>query len=152
VGHLFSLDANVGAVMDHKSTSTILVVDDEPHVRHVLEHKLRKAGWTVWAAEDGIAGLELAKQHHPDIIVSDYHMPGLNGLEFALLLQNDPATAEIPVVMLTAHDTDVLRQPLGERNIRALINKPFSPSEVVQLVARLTAMSAEADAEQPEGS
>ena len=112
----------------------VIVADDQPHVRRIVSDKLRKAGYEVFIAEDGDEALRLVAQHHPDAMVVDYRMPGLNGMDLSRALQQDPITANIPVVLLTAYDAQVLRQPLGETNIRVMVSKPFSPADIVRVV------------------
>src|SRR5437868_8690401 len=83
-------------------TRTILVADDETHILHVVSLKLRNAGFNVITARDGQEALEMAQQEKPDLIITDYHMPQLSGLELCQRLKKDPATSAIPAIMLTA--------------------------------------------------
>src|SRR5208282_1463309 len=80
----------------------ILVADDESHILHVVSLKLRNAGFEVLTAADGLEALELAQTERPDLLITDYHMPQLSGLELCQKLKHDPATARIPAIMLTA--------------------------------------------------
>src|SRR4249919_2402162 len=95
------------------TSKTILVADDESHILHVVSLKLRNAGFKVVTARDGQEALELAQQEKPDLLITDYHMPQLSGLELCQRLKQDPATNYIPAIMLTAggyrlepHDTE----------------------------------------------
>ena len=81
----------------------VLVVDDEVHILHVVSLKLRNAGYDVVTAQDGSEALELAQMELPDLIITDYQMPHLSGLELCQRLKQIPATSKIPAVMLTAH-------------------------------------------------
>ncbi|MEM7227687.1 MAG: response regulator, partial [Planctomycetota bacterium] len=81
---------------------TVLVVDDEAHILQVLSLKLRNADYTVLTATDGEEGLDIARRERPHLIITDYQMPYMTGLEMCKDLANDEATAAIPVVMLTA--------------------------------------------------
>src|SRR5580692_265856 len=74
----------------------ILVADDESHILHVVSLKLRNAGFEVLTAADGQEALELAQSERPDLLITDYHMPQLSGLELCQKLKQDPATARIP--------------------------------------------------------
>src|SRR5438094_10387545 len=85
-----------------ETSKTILVADDESHILHVVSLKLRNAGFTVVTASDGQEAYELAQQEHPDLLITDYHMPQLSGLELCRKLKQDPATSSIPAIMLTA--------------------------------------------------
>ena len=79
---------------------TVLMADDEPHIRYMLDYKLGRAGYTVITAGDGREAFELACAHHPDLIVTDYQMPGGDGLELCKRLKSNAGTASIPVLML----------------------------------------------------
>ena len=81
---------------------TILVIDDDESVRKSLSAALRlKGGFNVLEAEDGLGGLELARQHHPALIISDVVMKNLNGFLMLEVLKEYPATADIPIIMMT---------------------------------------------------
>lgn len=119
------------------SAMTILVCDDEPHILHVVASKLKNAGFNVLTAEDGLEGFETARTHKPDLIVSDYQMPELSGLEMCARLRGEPGTAEIPVLMLTARGFAPELAAVEVSNIRAVLAKPFSPREVLAKVNEL---------------
>jgi CheY-like chemotaxis protein len=81
---------------------TILVIDDDESVRKSISVALRlKGGFNTLEAEDGLIGLELARQHHPDLIISDVIMKNLNGFLMLEVLKEYPATADIPIIMMT---------------------------------------------------
>ena len=80
---------------------TVLIVDDEAHITHVVAMKLRKAGFHVVSAADGEQGFELACQTRPDLIITDLQMPYMTGLELAARLWGNPPTAKTPVLVLT---------------------------------------------------
>src|ERR1043165_254607 len=81
---------------------TILVADDESHILHVVSLKLSNAGFRVLTAKDGAEAFEVATQEHPDLVITDSHMPHLSGLELCRKLKQTPETATIPAIMLTA--------------------------------------------------
>ena len=82
----------------------ILVVDDDEAVRLSISVSLRtKGGFEILEAEDGLGGLELAKQYHPDLIISDVVMENLNGFLMLETLKDFPETADIPVILMTHH-------------------------------------------------
>ncbi len=110
---------------------TLLVVDDEPHIRHMLDYKLGGAGFTVITASNGVDALRLAREHRPDLMVTDLQMPGGDGLSLCLKLNEEPDTAGIPVIMLTARGYKVPPSDLGRTSIRSLVPKPFSPRELL---------------------
>jgi twitching motility two-component system response regulator PilH len=80
----------------------VLIVDDSPTDLHVMQQALEKHGFTTAAAADGGEGLRLARELHPDLILMDIVMPGVNGFQATRELANDPATRTIPVIMVTS--------------------------------------------------
>ena len=116
------------------SERTILVADDESHILHVVSLKLRNAGFRVLTARDGQEALELAQQERPDLIITDYHMPALSGLELCRRLKQDPATESIPAIMLTARGYHLEPADTKESGIRRMLSKPFSPRHLLQTV------------------
>ena len=119
------------------SSKTILVVDDEPHIAHVVAIKLRHGGFEVLIAGDGEEGLELARKHRPDVIVTDLQMPGLSGLELSERLFQDPATRGVPVLMVTARGHLLSPEELAGTNVKGLMCKPFGPRVLLENVLRL---------------
>lgn len=112
----------------------ILIVDDESHILHVVSLKLRNAGYEVVTAEDGEEGVAAATEHWPDLIISDYQMPYMTGLELCLTLRQQDATREIPVLMLTARGFSLAQDYLEQTNIVGVVSKPFSPREILARV------------------
>jgi two-component system phosphate regulon response regulator PhoB len=110
---------------------TVLVVDDDPEIRELLDFKLTAAGFVVRSAPDGEAGLAAAEEMHPDVILLDWMMPRLSGIDMCLQLRQRPKFRATPVIMLTAKalESDV------QRGLSAgaddYITKPFSPREAV---------------------
>ena len=105
----------------------ILVVEDEVHIRRVLEYNLKLDGFEVYMAEDGATGLQLAREKNPDVILLDWLMPAMNGLQVLAELKADSATEHIPVFMLTAKGMlNDVTQAL-EAGADDYITKPFNP-------------------------
>ena len=117
----------------------ILVVDDELHILHVVSLKLSNAGYDVLTAQDGEEGYELAVQSNPAIIISDYQMPFVSGLELAMKLHKLPETASTPILMLTAWGFALNDDDIAQTNIVSVLSKPFSPREVLEQVEQLMA-------------
>ncbi|MBI5764868.1 MAG: response regulator [Planctomycetes bacterium] len=113
------------------ATKKVLVCDDEPHIVHVVAAKLRNAGFDVTTASDGQEGLAFACAQPPDLVITDYQMPFLSGLELCAKLKSIPATSKIPIIMLTARGFSLTEADLVETSIRRVIVKPFSPREVL---------------------
>ena len=113
---------------------TILVADDESHILHVVSLKLRNAGFRVLTARDGQEALEIATQQRPDLLITDYHMPQLSGLELCQRLKQDPATAGIPAIMLTARGYHLEPDDTVQSGILRMLSKPFSPRQLLTTV------------------
>lgn len=120
----------------------VLVVDDEAHILQVLSLKLRNAGYAVATAVDGEEAYEYALKEAPDVIITDFQMPYMTGLELCRALAGNPATAGIPVIMLTARGHALDQEDLALGNIKDVLSKPFSPRAVVDQIQRLLAGSA----------
>lgn len=116
---------------------TILCVDDESHILHVVSMKLRNAGYNVVTAEDGEEGLAAAFEHLPQLVITDFQMPFLTGLELCQELKKNGKTSTIPVVMLTARGFSIPQEQLDQTNIVAVLAKPFSPRDVLARVQEL---------------
>ena len=121
---------------------TILVADDESHILHVVSLKLRNAGFKVITAQDGAEALELAQQEKPDLLITDYHMPQLSGLELCQRLKQDPATSSIPAIMLTARGYHLEPADTAESGILRMLSKPFSPRHLLATVNEVLALAA----------
>ena len=119
------------------SNKLVLIADDEVHIREVISYTLQNAGLEVIVAQDGEEALELAKSEHPDLLITDYQMPGLNGMELCLQLRQDPQTHQIPAIMLTARGLDVDQDKLDQAGIKMVVAKPFSPREVLSCAEEL---------------
>jgi CheY-like chemotaxis protein len=112
----------------------VLVVDDEVHIVHVVAIKLRNNGYEPITAGNGQEAYELACQDHPDIIIADYMMPVMSGLELLEKLRSNEQTRDIPFVLLTARNfaiEDIKQQQL---QISQCITKPFSPKELLRTI------------------
>jgi two-component system alkaline phosphatase synthesis response regulator PhoP len=124
-----------------KPPHRILVVDDEAHILQVLSLKLRNAGYEVITAVDGEEAFEYATKHLPDVVITDFQMPYMTGLELCRALAGHSSTARIPVLMLTARGHALDAEDLELRNIKDVLSKPFSPRAVVEQIQRLLAGS-----------
>ena len=113
---------------------TILVADDESHILHVVSLKLRNAGFRVLTARDGQEALDMATAEHPDLLITDYHMPQLSGLELCHRLKNDPGTKDIPAIMLTARGYHLEPHDTEQSGILRMLSKPFSPRHLLATV------------------
>ena len=114
-----------------KTKPRILVVDDEPDALELSEINLRAAGFGVLLADDGADALKQARQKKPDLIVLDVMLPEMDGMEVCKTLRQDPATASIPIIMLTAKAAEIDRVLGLELGADDYLTKPFSPRELV---------------------
>jgi two-component system alkaline phosphatase synthesis response regulator PhoP len=109
----------------------VLVVDDEIHIVHVVAIKLRNNGYEVLSADNGAEAFELACKERPDIIVTDYQMPVMTGLELVEKLRQRQETKDIPVIMLTARSFAIPKEQQEDLRISGCLSKPFSPKELL---------------------
>jgi len=117
----------------------ILIVDDEPHMLRVTELSVKKGGYEVLLARDGRAAVALAGQAQPALIVMDLLMPELDGMQALRELKQNPATARIPVILLTSRGHVVTRQAAESSGAALFLTKPFSPTQLLKEVQRLLA-------------
>ena len=116
------------------SAKTILVADDESHILSVVSLKLRNAGFRVLTAADGQEALDLALHERPDLLITDYHMPQLSGLELCRRLKQEPATRSMPAIMLTARGYHLEPHDTEQSGILKMMSKPFSPRQLLATV------------------
>ena len=112
----------------------VLVVDDEVHIVHVVSIKLRNNGYDVIPASNGTEAFELALEESPDIVITDFQMPVMTGLEFVEKLRQNKQTRDIPVIMLTARDFAIEDEQRQDLKISEFLSKPFSPKELLRSV------------------
>jgi DNA-binding response OmpR family regulator len=118
-------------------THTILTIEDQPDIRRLIRMTLEFKGFDVLEADQGEAGLALARSRKPDLILLDVMMPGISGLDVSALLARDQALSAIPVVMLSALGSAGDVQTGLATGARAYLVKPFSPWELLDLVHKL---------------
>ena len=118
--------------------SLVLVIDDEPGFLTIMQMILERGGHQVLFAEHGAEGLEMAQQHHPDVILLDEMMPIMSGGEVCIRLKSDPATRDIPVVMHTAAPSAVAPAYIKQIGADAALLKPSLPVEILDTVAACT--------------
>jgi two-component system, OmpR family, alkaline phosphatase synthesis response regulator PhoP len=115
----------------------ILAVDDERHIVRLVEVNLARAGYQVVTAYDGREALQKVESEKPDLVVLDVMMPYMDGFEVLRNLKANAATADIPVIMLTAkaQDADVFRG--WQSGVDCYLTKPFNPMELLTFVKRI---------------
>lgn len=110
----------------------VLIVDDEIHIVHVVAIKLRNNGYDVLSADNGAEAYELACREMPDIIVTDFQMPVMTGLELVEKLRQNEQTKDTPVIMLTARSFAISKEQQEQLQISGCLSKPFSPRELLE--------------------
>jgi len=119
------------------SRRKMLVVDDEPDIVELVSYNLKKEGFDVSSASDGEEALGMIKKGDFDFFILDLMLPGLQGMELCRILRNNPKTAQIPIIMLTAKGEEIDRILGLETGADDYMTKPFSPRE---LIARVKAV------------
>ena len=114
--------------------STILLVEDDPDIRHLVSYKLGKSGMTVIGVADGVAALREARAHPPDLVLLDVRMPRMSGIEVCRELRAGPLTADVPIIMLTARARPQDLEQGYAVGATDYIVKPFSPRELLERV------------------
>ena len=115
---------------------SVLAVEDEVHIRTVLEYNLRLDGFEVYLAEDGAAGLELACERMPDVILLDWMMPEMDGLEVLTKLKSAEETEHIPVFILTVKSMTGDIEQAFDAGADGYITKPFDPMQLGKIIRK----------------
>ncbi|MBV8979917.1 MAG: response regulator [Acidimicrobiia bacterium] len=118
------------------STGRVLVIDDEDDIRELCKVNLEFEGFSVVDAPNGPAGLERAARELPDVIFLDLMMPEMDGWEVLRRLKEDDATAQIPVVLLTARTGEDDQMRGWQEGILEYVSKPFNPLSLVEWAKR----------------
>lgn len=119
------------------SKNTILIVEDEAEIREMLRFSLERADYDVIEAETAEQGLQLIQEKIPDLLLVDWMLPGMSGIEFIRRLRNDELTVSSPVIMLTARGEEQDKLKGFDYGVDDFMTKPFSPKE---LLARIKAL------------
>jgi len=112
----------------------ILIVDDSPTEIHVLKTMLEKNGFETISATSGEEGIEIAKKEHPDLILMDIVMPGLNGFQATRQLTRDDATSSIPVIIVTTKDQETDRVWGLRQGAKDYVTKPAQEAELMDKI------------------
>lgn len=117
----------------------VLVADDDPVVREVLQAALESRGYAVMAVADGSSAVEVASRFTPSLALLDWLMPGMYGPDVCAALRSAPSTARIPVVLLTTQGEERDVEHGYRSGADEYVTKPFHPREVLAVVERLLA-------------
>ncbi|WP_210527430.1 response regulator transcription factor [Rubellimicrobium arenae] len=115
----------------------LLLIEDEPNIIEALSFILTRDGWTVHTHADGATAAARVKSGAPEVVVLDAMLPGRSGFDILRDLRADPATAQVPVLMLTARGQDKDRDLALRLGATQYMTKPFANAEVVAEVRRL---------------
>jgi len=116
------------------ASQSILVVEDEPDIRKLVQYNLVQERFKVLEAEDGEQALKILQREKPNLVILDLMLPGLSGLELCKLLRERPQTAQLPILMLTAKAGEADKVVGLEIGADDYLSKPFSPREMVARV------------------
>jgi len=118
--------------------NSVLIVNDEPDQLTLMGSLLRKAGYSVLTAADGLEGLTLARRERPDLVISDVSMPGMNGLELCRAIRTDLELKTVPILLVTAHQKDTESAVAGlQAGADEYLEIPFDAPRLVAKVSRL---------------
>lgn len=115
--------------------TTILIVDDEYLVADILGYALEDEGYMVVKAGNGKRGLEILDRERPELVITDFMMPGMNGLEFAQAIRSKPQTTHLPIILMSGAQASIGRQNPGL--FEAVFDKPFAMDSVISKVKEL---------------
>ncbi len=116
------------------SKKTILVVDDEKDLLDLIEYNLRKEGFDVLKAENGEDGIQMAKEHNPDLVLLDIMMPKMDGIEVCDLMKKDPKLKQIPIIFLTARGDEKTEVEGLNKGGDDYITKPISTTKLISRI------------------
>ena len=112
----------------------VIVIDDEPFILMMIEDKLKAAKINVITLRESKNALKVIKNEKPSLIILDWMMPELSGIDLCYLIKNDPDIARIPIFMLTAKGQDADEQLGLQCGVERYITKPFSPKSLLEMV------------------
>ena len=121
----------------HVMAKTILAIDDSASIRHLLSSTLEGFGFRVIAAADGRDGLEKLAENGADLIITDLHMPNVDGIGFIHHVRQLPAYRFVPIIMLTTERQGLLKREGAAAGATAWIAKPFLPEELITVIRKV---------------
>ena len=121
----------------HGAGRRVLVVEDEPNISEAIRFILRRDGWSVAICDSGTAALDSVYRTDPHLVILDVMLPGLSGYDILRALRDQPATAALPVILLTARGGQASRDMANEAGASLFMAKPFANAELLAAVRQL---------------
>jgi DNA-binding response OmpR family regulator len=112
----------------------VIVIDDEPFIRMMIEDKLKRAGLEVITLQETVAAMDIIRNEMPDLIILDWMMPELSGIDLCRMLKGNRDLKHIPIFMLTAKGQEEYEKMGMDCGVTQYISKPFSPKALLDMV------------------
>lgn len=120
-----------------RGPTRVLVVDDSPVIRLLLEDVLSAVGYEVWVAEYGADALSIMANRRPDIVLTDLNMPNMDGFALLAAIRARPAYADVPVMIISSEDAEAKKARGRDAGVAGWIVKPFEPAELIEALWNL---------------
>ena len=125
--------------MHEQSTNgkKILLIEDHPEMRHVISGTLRRLGYQLLEAEDGVTGIKMTVTEKPDLVLMNLSLPGLSGFEVTKKIKANPPTAHIPIVACSGWQEKRMVAKSFQAGVVEYLTKPFSAKKIAEVIGRL---------------
>ncbi|HWB20058.1 MAG TPA: response regulator [Phycisphaerales bacterium] len=123
-------------------SKSVLIVDDQPQITAALMMRLQAAGYTVYHAINGLAGVEAAALHHPDIVILDIRMPDIDGFDACIRIKRLPGLDHTRIIFLSANSQEANRLRAQEVGASEFMSKPFKAADILKVIERVLMVSA----------
>ena len=116
---------------------SILIIEDDPSFSRAINHIVEKEGYNVSTASNGMTGLRMVKENPPDLLILDVMLPGLDGFEICSRLRNEPPTARLPIIMLSAKGQETDRETGLKVGANEYLTKPVNRELLLETISKL---------------